>query len=59
MVAGDARSAAMIKDSIIVLAAWDPEAGVYVAASDDVPGLVAEALTPSVLPDKLNVLIPE
>ena len=49
----------MVKNPIIVHAEWDPEAGVYVATSDDVPGLVAEAATPSALQEKLNVLIPE
>lgn len=49
----------MVKNPIVVHAEWDPEAGVYVATSDDVPGLVAEAATPSALQDKLNVLIPE
>jgi len=32
-----------------VLARWDGEAGVWVAESDDVPGLVAEADTPDAL----------
>ena len=49
----------MVKNPIVVHAEWDPEAGVYVATSDDVPGLVAEAATPSALQEKLNVLIPE
>jgi predicted RNase H-like HicB family nuclease len=42
-----------------VQAVWDPEAGVFVATSDDVPGLVAEAATPTELDAKLQVLIPE
>ena len=42
-----------------VLARWDSEAGVWVAESDDVPGLVAEAESPNVLREKLRVLIPE
>jgi hypothetical protein len=29
--------------SISIDARWDPEAGVWIAASDDVPGLVVEA----------------
>ena len=49
----------MVKNPIVVHAEWDPEAGVYVATSDDVPGLVAEAATPNALQDKLNVLILE
>jgi predicted RNase H-like HicB family nuclease len=42
-----------------VLAQWDSEAGVWVAESEGVPGLVAEAESPNVLAQKLRVLIPE
>ena len=42
-----------------VLALWDAEAGVWVAESEDVPGLVAEADSPNVLAQKLRTLIPE
>jgi len=42
-----------------ILAQWDSEAGVWVAESDDVPGLVAEADSPNVLAQKLRTLIPE
>ena len=42
-----------------VLAQWDSEAGVWVAESEDVPGLVAEADSPNVLAQKLKTLIPE
>ena len=42
-----------------VLAQWDGEAGVWVAESEDVPGLVAEADSPNVLVQKLRTLIPE
>ena len=42
-----------------VLARWDSEAGVWVAESEDVPGLVAEAESPNALAGKLRVLIPE
>jgi hypothetical protein len=45
--------------SIIVRAAWDPEAGVFVATSDDVPGLITEARTLPDLNDKLAIMIPE
>jgi len=38
---------------------WDPEAGVWVATSDDVPGLVTEAETIEALTEKLRVMIPE
>jgi predicted RNase H-like HicB family nuclease len=42
-----------------VSAFWDPEAAVWVAESDDVPGLVTEAGTMEELVAKLKVLIPE
>ena len=42
-----------------VLAQWDSEAGVWVAESEDVPGLVAEAESPNGLAQKLKILIPE
>ena len=42
-----------------ILAQWDSEAGVWVAQSEDVPGLVAEADSPNVLARKLRSLIPE
>ena len=42
-----------------VLAQWDGEAGVWVAESENVPGLVAEADSPNALTQKLRILIPE
>jgi len=42
-----------------VEAAWDPEAGVWVASSDDVPGLATEAETIEELTEKLRSMIPE
>lgn len=42
-----------------IRAQWDSEAGVWVAESEDVPGLVAEADSPNALIEKLRVLIPE
>ena len=42
-----------------VLAQWDSESGVWVAESEDVPGLVAEAASPNGLAEKLRILIPE
>jgi predicted RNase H-like HicB family nuclease len=42
-----------------VRAQWDEEAKVWIAESDDVPGLVAEADDIAVLIAKLRVLIPE
>ena len=38
---------------------WDAEAGVWVATSEDVPGLATEAATVETLTEKLRVLIPE
>lgn len=42
-----------------IRAQWDSEAGVWVAESEDVPGLVAEADSPNALAEKLRTLIPE
>ncbi len=42
-----------------VQARWDSEGGVWVAESEDDPGLVAEVESPNVLAKKLRVLIPE
>lgn len=38
---------------------WDTEAEVWIAVSDDVPGLVTEAETSEQLVRKLRILIPE
>jgi predicted RNase H-like HicB family nuclease len=38
---------------------WDSEAGVWVAESDDIPGLVAEAESMNALVEKVRVLVPE
>lgn len=42
-----------------VRAFWDDEAKVWVAGSDDVPGLVTEAPSVDQLIEKLKILIPE
>lgn len=42
-----------------VQADWDPEAGVWVATSEDVPGLATEADTIEALTDRLRMMIPE
>lgn len=55
----DTREQAMPKASILVRAEWDPDAGVWFAMSDDVPGLVTEAATLEELERKLHVMIPE
>ena len=42
-----------------ITATWDDEARVWVATSDDIPGLVTEADTVEALTAKLKVIIPE
>ena len=42
-----------------VRAEWDSEAQVWVASSDDVPGLVTEADTIEALDAKLQTMVPE
>src|SRR3990172_9101859 len=44
---------------LFVRAEWDEEASVWVATSDDVPGLATEADTLEALSAKLDVLVPE
>jgi len=44
---------------ITVNAEWDAEANVWVATSDDVPGLITEAETVEALAEKLSAIIPE
>ena len=48
----------MIK-SLFIRAEWDEEAAVWVASSDDVPGLATEADTLEGLSKKLETLAPE
>jgi predicted RNase H-like HicB family nuclease len=48
-----------MEKSLFIRAEWDEEAEVWVATSDDVPGLVAEADTAEALLTKLHILIPE
>jgi hypothetical protein len=42
-----------------VHADWDPEASVWVATSEDVPGLATEASSLETLTEKLRVMVPE
>jgi Domain of unknown function (DUF1902) len=44
-------------NSIIVKAEWDSDAAVWVASSDDVPGLAAEAATLEILRPKVLAMI--
>ncbi|WP_083468792.1 DUF1902 domain-containing protein [Nostoc piscinale] len=44
---------------IRVSAFWDSEAEVWVANSDDLPGLITEASTIELLTEKLKLMIPE
>ncbi len=48
-----------MKKPLVVHAEWDPEAQVWVATSDEVPGLATEADTMEVLVEKLKSMIPE
>jgi len=48
-----------MRKEIRVKAFWDAEAGVWVAQSKDVPGLITEAETMENLVAKLHVMIPE
>jgi predicted RNase H-like HicB family nuclease len=44
---------------LFIRAEWDDEANVWVATSDDVPGLATEADTMEALSLKLETLVPE
>jgi predicted RNase H-like HicB family nuclease len=49
----------MLSKDIGVEAFWDEEAHVWVASSNDVPGLITESDTMEHLMQKLKVVIPE
>ncbi len=49
----------MAAKPLFVHAEWDEEARVWVATSDDVPGLATEESTIEGLIEKLKVMIPE
>ena len=49
----------MLNGVIRIQVLWDDEAPVWVATSDDVPGLATEASTMEELRDKLQVIVPE
>jgi len=40
-------------------AVWEDEASVWIATSDDVPGLITEAETCDALVKKLQIMVPE
>lgn len=42
-----------------IRAEWDEEVSVWVATSDDVPGLATEADTLEALIEKLKIMVPE
>lgn len=42
-----------------IRAEWDEEASVWVATSDDVPGLATESETLEALVQKLKIMVPE
>ncbi len=44
---------------LVVNALWDAEASVWVATSDDVPGLATESASFEVLLEKLRTMVPE
>jgi predicted RNase H-like HicB family nuclease len=49
----------MRKNPLFIRAEWDAEASVWVATSDDVPGLATEGATMEGLIEKLRILVPE
>lgn len=49
----------MTQSTFRIQAFWDEEAEVWVATSEDVPGLATEASTIEALTQKLRVIIPE
>ena len=49
----------MKRRTIVVWAQWDSDAKVWVATSDDLPGLITEAKNQQALIVKLRVMIPD
>ena len=49
----------MFEKPLFIRAEWDEDVNVWVATSDDVPGLATEGDTLEILIQKLKVLIPE
>lgn len=48
-----------LPNQFIVEAMWDDDAEVWVAQSEDVPGLITEAGSRAILAEKLSTLVPE
>ena len=44
---------------LLVIAQWDNEVGVWVATSDDIPGLVTEAASLDELLERVLAVVPE
>jgi predicted RNase H-like HicB family nuclease len=59
MISSDPEGDGMPERTYSVHCTWDPEAAVWVADSDDVPGLATGADTLDALVEKLKVVIPE
>jgi hypothetical protein len=49
----------MMNRDITITARWDGEAGVWLATSDDVPGLVVEAETWPAMIEEVRLVLPE
>ncbi len=49
----------MVQKPLFIRVEWDEEARVWVATSDDVPGLATEENNIEMLIEKLKVMIPE
>jgi predicted RNase H-like HicB family nuclease len=48
-----------MKTEYEIKAMWDPDAGVWVASSEEVPGLCTEAETLEILIEKLKTIVRE
>ena len=46
-------------EDLVVTARWDPDAKVWVATSNNIPGLAIEAPAIDELIDKLQIVVPE
>lgn len=46
-------------EGLVVNAFWDEQASVWVATSEDVPGLITEAPSVDALVEKLSKMVPE